>query len=960
MSMFDSSAATKLPESTRVPMDGGRSRNKSANIHAGQQLGRYVVLSRLGAGAMGVVFAAYDPELDRKVAIKLLRSEQSRQAIARSRLQREARALAKLAHPNVVGVHDVGTHEGDVFVAMEFVDGTTLAQWREAEHPTWREVVRVFCQLGRGLQAAHEVGLVHRDIKPENLMLDGRGVARVMDFGLARACEPDSVSMRAHNPVKGLCLSDAPEPSLTRTGAIVGTPAYMAPEQLEQRGSDASSDQFSFCVALYEALYGQRPFAGNTMAQLTQRLLAAEVRPPPADTKVPPWIHRIVQRGLAIDRNERWPSIAELVAALASDPSRRRRTWARWGASALLLASSTLGLAWMLNDADPVCEHMDRHLQGVWDDSARMSVQQSLLDTGVHDAETTARFVTEQLDSTAAAWVDARTHACKATWLHGEQSETLLDQRMACFDRGLGDLAALVRVLSKADAKLAHRAVSASAGLDLVEPCTRGEEHMAMFDGPAPRDAPQARQLELRLSEVGAMVLAGRYHEGLELAEHTERAARTFGYAPLHAEALRHLGNLRQLTGDYAGSEQASHEAYSIATVAGYDREAIQSAMNLAFTLGYLQTRRSEARVWGTQAELLARSRDSPAELGESLNVLALVSSAAGEYDEAIALHERAIEQRHLEGNALSMANSYNNIGVAAYHSGDLKKAESYYRKALRIREEELGADHPLVAEVFNNIAGVATSTGDDDGALEGLRRSLEIRTQALGPEHPDVAASHDNIGLVQLRRGELEAATEHIQRARAIFEATLGPDHPELALTHIHLAQIARSRGRRDDAIEHFEAALRIRRKAFDEGHIAVVDSLRELVDAHLHWGEIAAANARTRRATESSRASLGPANPTTALFELMQGDVMLAEGRVADAIPLIEQALSTLDQDDNTRPQDRADAEYTLARALWAVTPRQTARATALAESARRRLVAIGSPDAEDVGHWLEHRRH
>jgi serine/threonine protein kinase len=228
----------------------------------GTQVGRYVLLDAVGSGGMGVVYAAYDPELDRKVAIKLLRFDRLGSEAGerdRLRLQREAQAIARLSHPNVVHVYDVGTFGDQVFVAMEFVAGRTLRQWAEEEPRPWREVVDRFALAGRGLAAAHAAGLIHRDFKPDNVLLGDDGRVRVVDFGLARPAGQQPAPEGERTPSGGTLAHP-----LTEWGVVVGTPAYMAPEQLRGEASDERSDQLSFCVSLYETLYGERPFPGGS------------------------------------------------------------------------------------------------------------------------------------------------------------------------------------------------------------------------------------------------------------------------------------------------------------------------------------------------------------------------------------------------------------------------------------------------------------------------------------------------------------------------------------------------------------------------------------------------------------------------------------------------------------------------------------------------------------------------
>ncbi|PCC75196.1 Serine/threonine protein kinase [Nannocystis exedens] len=300
-------ALAELPTS---PSAGGGSRPlESARI------GRYTVLRALGEGGMGVVYAAYDEQLDRKVAIKLLHGESSGGTQGRSRIFREAQALARLSHPNVVQVHEVGEHEGQVYVAMELVDGVTLAAWLRAEARPLAAVVHAYHQAGLGLEAAHRVGLVHRDFKPDNVLVGADGRVRVADFGLARAAGAASPGPSALPPAV-----DSPLDSrMTITGAAMGTPAYMSPEQFAGGTVDARSDIFSFSVSLWEAVHGERPFAGDTIDALARSVRDGDRRPP--RVQLPVRLAHALERGLAREPDARWPTMRPLLDALAVDPS---------------------------------------------------------------------------------------------------------------------------------------------------------------------------------------------------------------------------------------------------------------------------------------------------------------------------------------------------------------------------------------------------------------------------------------------------------------------------------------------------------------------------------------------------------------------------------------------------------------------------------------------------------------
>jgi serine/threonine protein kinase len=342
---FDSQAATrqheKMPSGSSSSSNGGQTKIYSV----GDRVGRYLVLSTLGAGGMGVVFSAYDRALDRKVALKLLRGNIGvATKEARARLRREAQAIAQLSHPNVVHIYDVNTTEdGDLYIAMEFIEGLTVSQWLKVFQPTWREKLDVFLQAARGLSAAHASGLLHRDFKPDNVLRGDDGRVRVTDFGLARSLLGIDVAEDARriSPTFGALGSE-----LTATGTVLGTPRYMPPEQLVGPDIDQRSDQFSFCVALYEALYAKHPLPGATavgMLERNERALAA-----PESTDVPAWVGKVVARGLERERSKRYPTMAELMTELAPAPARSRARVAATLAAALVIVggSTAAALEW--------------------------------------------------------------------------------------------------------------------------------------------------------------------------------------------------------------------------------------------------------------------------------------------------------------------------------------------------------------------------------------------------------------------------------------------------------------------------------------------------------------------------------------------------------------------------------------------------------------------------------------
>ncbi len=319
-------------------------------VAVGDTVGRYVVLSRLGAGGMGVVWSAYDPQLDRKVALKLLRAGTGLESSeGRTRLVREAQAIAQLSHPHVVAVYDVGTTEasGEVYIAMEFVEGETLTAWLTRWERPWREILDHFLQAGRGLAAAHGTGLLHRDFKPDNVLVGTEGRVRVTDFGLARSLITAAQEDNRGAPTAMMASLRA---TLTATGTVLGTPRYMAPEQLRGQDTDARSDQFSFCIALYEALYGRHPLPGTTAIQMVEDQARAI---PPPDGPVPAFIGKALMRGLDAEPTRRFPSMHSLLHELTPPPSRTRERWLGAGLGAVLLVGGGAAAMVALSSAAP-------------------------------------------------------------------------------------------------------------------------------------------------------------------------------------------------------------------------------------------------------------------------------------------------------------------------------------------------------------------------------------------------------------------------------------------------------------------------------------------------------------------------------------------------------------------------------------------------------------------------------
>ena len=460
------------PQDVTAPATGRPSTPGDYGFTPGARLGRHVVLERLGGGGMGVVYAAYDPKLDRRIALKLLRPDAVGSAEPQQQLLREAQTLARLAHPNVVNVYDVGEFEGRVYVEMEFVVGRTLAEWLAAEPRHWRAKLRVFIQAGRGLGAAHAIGIVHRDFKPDNVLVGEDGRVRVADFGIALlaaespAERAGATSDLAAEPIPPEAQDDSRSvPPVVRSlagGAVrVGTPAYMAPEQRSAGKTDARSDQYSFCLSLYEALHGSRPASRGVASRARSRA-------------IPAWLDQAVARGLSSSPEARHPSMAALLAELESEPRRRRHRWvatAAVSAAALVAGSGWAGIRSHRQGQALVCSGAESAMASVWNPNRRRAIEEAFARTGLRYAAQAATQATAALDRYSRDWVAMHTGACEATRVRGEQSDALMDKRMQCLDMRLAETRTVAEIFEKGDPRVVEHAVQASQGLSRISDC---------------------------------------------------------------------------------------------------------------------------------------------------------------------------------------------------------------------------------------------------------------------------------------------------------------------------------------------------------------------------------------------------------------------------------------------------------------------------------------------------------
>ena len=553
---------------------------------------RYVVLDGIGEGGMAVVYAAFDRALNRKVAVKLLKNQAPGDADAR--LRREAQALARLRHKNVLTVYDVGhAPNGQMFVAMEFIEGGSLRSWLAREPRPRERVLAMYIQAGEGLAAAHAAGLVHRDFKPDNVLVDAGDIARVADFGLARELEAPPRSRHAASGEEPVLAA-----TVTRAGTIMGTPRYMAPEQLRGDDVDARADQFAFGVALYESLCGRAPFEADSLAVLLAEIEGGTL-PPRGD--LPAWLYAVIVRALAADPEVRFPDMRALLACLLADPTRKRRR--AYAAFALLaVAGAAVAAAIEIRNAQlRVCKAVEPMAAHAWNQERRAKISAAFEATGLSYAKDMLSETTKRLDTARASIDDAELDACEATRVRHEQPQAALDLRFYCLRQRTLDLETFVDSLEEPSAAVMVHAPWDAAALSRANECV-DVAALAAMGVPSAEEAPLAEEIRARLAYFDSVRGTAPPTESLAYAEDTADKARALGYAPLEGVAELYRGVAREEVNDLVGAGEAYARAYTFGEKGHDDRLRIDVALMVAFDVGREQLQMEEGTRWATLA----------------------------------------------------------------------------------------------------------------------------------------------------------------------------------------------------------------------------------------------------------------------------------------------------------------------------------------------------------------------
>jgi eukaryotic-like serine/threonine-protein kinase len=685
------------------------------------RLGPFVLLGRIGEGGMGVVYSAYDSKLERRCAIKLMRAAGD---AATTRLLREARAMAQLEHPNVATVYEVGSHGDCVFLVMELVPGQTLRQWAAMKRRSTASILSIYDQAGRGLAAAHAIGVVHRDFKPDNAVYGADHRVRVLDFGLAVDVDGE------HGTATSLHGS---------AEKFAGTPAYMPPEQLMGRDVDARSDQFSFCVALYEALVGVRPFAGSDGAALLGAIADQRVREGPRSRKLPRHVRAALVRGLAHDPAARWPSMDELLAELARDPARKRRRWITAGLVGGLAVGAVAGLEVDRRRGLRACAAEGGAIGEAWNDDVRSSVHAAMSAIGTdHAAETWIR-IEPRLDDHARRWAIARERSCVLASVDREWSPELAQRASECFQEGREALRARLALLGEPDAIIVENAVASLGELPRPERCIDAAVLLARPAHPV-AERERATELSLALVRNQALHSAGRDARGLARALELAAAAKLLGWPPLEAQALTQVGTFAEGVGDLHTARASLDEAVTIAMLHGTDEVAFDAALQRVRVRGDTDAELEVARWWGWMASTLLERTESP-------TLVAPVD---------LRIHRAATHRR----------------------LGETAEQERLLSEALTLAERTLDVDDLEVGNVLHALAALRSEQGRHGESLALLERAIELQERALGPASPVVGDTSSALSIELSQLGRTADAVAACQRAVAIQPQTRLRDH--------------------------------------------------------------------------------------------------------------------------------------------------------------------------------------
>ncbi|MBX7080001.1 MAG: serine/threonine protein kinase [Nannocystaceae bacterium] len=839
------------------------------------RVGAYEVLERRGAGGHGVVYRARQPSVGgRAVALKLLHPTLVRRGGELERLRHEAATLARLDHPNVVTVHDVLDTPYGAAMVMEYVDGESLGQWQARAQPDWRELVDAYAQLAEALAAAHAVGILHLDVKPSNAMRCSDGRVRVLDFGIAGG------------PGAG---GDGSRDDVDHDHAAGGwTLGYAPPEQIARRPVDARADQFAFCAALWEALYGVLPFAPREIRALADG--AVDLRPHPGNLRGPRAIAKALRRGLSAMPGDRWPDLGALVAVLRRAPWRRRP--GAWGLAGVALAGVPLTLLRLAAD-DGACDDPRRALARVWNDDVRAQTDAALARVTPQRDGTLRDTLTGAIASHADAWVAATDAMCRGAIAQGAMGGTMQLEQAACLSRQLDQLDGFVQVLAEATPETVAHAPELLAELGTPGDCV----------APTPPEGTAVVDAEL-LAEIdrGRMLLAaGRIGEALGIADRgvVRAQQRREPQAIAEARMLRGMALSQSGRVDLARDELLAAVADAVAL--GRDRAAAEG--------------------WRRLAWFAADQLQDPQRALEWIRMSAALLDRLGRPPRLVAEH-------------------YDALGRIEMMRGDAAAAAQAHETALGALEQALPPGDLRFATTLTGLAHARAQLQLFDDAARLYERALALLVAGVGHEHPRVADLLLSRGLLAKDRGDVDAAARDFADAQAVLESCCGDDAPGLSAILTARAELMTAPTQLDEGERLAERAWELQQRYLPRGHSDRGGALGVLVNLAVVRGDPARALAANLRLAEELRTHEG-ADESVATIENNIGWYLCRLGRCAEARMHHERVLAMEGLSEALRVQaERGVGETELAAGEFA-------RASARLEPVLQRALQLPEPD-------------
>lgn len=928
------------------------------------EIGRYRIAGRIGAGGMGQVYRGHDPTLGRPVAIKVLGEARAASAdvMEHDALLGEARAMASISHPNVVEVYEVGMDAQRVFIAMELIDGSTLGHWVSDEKPGWVEILRAYVQAGDGLHAAHMAGIVHRDFKPSNALMGRDGRVRVLDFGLAtEAADADGEW-------------------------IAGTPAYMAPEVLRGQAATPLSDQFSYCVSVWQALFGGRPFAAETVKGMRRAAEGQRLVRPDRTSVAKPVIDALV-RGLNPDPSQRWPSMESLLEALRKPVKPRGpfraiafiTGWVGWKVAA---GAIFVALFPALGDADP-CEALRSRSESDWSAQRRASVQSAFAERGRGDAW---RAFDDVVDAQVRGLSDAYADVCEGRRI--DEETVMLDSELACLRRRYLSLERMVAAVPDADAAQLARIEDAVHHAASQGACSDGPSQVL----PA-RVVTALADADAQLAEVDVLRTADRYDEAAEILRELSARAQELRYEPLQARVASTRGDVEIVRGNTTVAEDSLVTAYQLALALSDHRMAMSAATRLTHLVGVELSRPSEAMEWARHSEVAAERAGVTEPPVHLWRVLANVHFNAGQHAQAAALFEKAaaamsdddtlaprdrIEELrkmatvhlHLEhgeqarqafATALELAEveygpHTHNVAALAFNLG-VTTVDPVEKVALFERSASIYADlfddHPDLGDALYRWGQALAVVGRPADAEEKMREGIGMLARGIGDAHPYVLDCRTSLVGLLLDGRRFDEAFDLAVSVHADAQAKMGDAHPVTAGARELVGAALDGLGDADAAREAYEDAARMSRESPEPDIRMVLRTTASLAEFRARNGEPDEGRAQLEQVAAKAGDAVGTEHPLWADLQLRALALKPETESAPEDLARARAALDVLGQGAHARGY--ATAMFSVARLEHAHGDRDAARARAEALAARLRQSPRDATLAAQVDRWL-----